>query len=131
MQAWNEDGGPANAGEGVDVAIIDSGIDETHPCFDDEGYPDVQERGDTRFTNDKVIVARVFNNRSKALGLTPEATQDHGTHVAGTVACNYHTPAVVDGVIFRTIYPVWRLGRCWVTTTSSLAGLLARAARTS
>ena len=27
-----------NAGAGVKVAVIDSGIDVTHPCFDDAGY---------------------------------------------------------------------------------------------
>ena len=97
-QAWNRAGGPANAGAGVKVAIVDSGIDQTHPCFADAGYAAVQQRGDTRFTNNKVIVARVFNNKAGSRGYTPEAIDSHGTHVAGTVACNYHTPATVDGV---------------------------------
>lgn len=97
-QAWNRAGGPANAGAGVKVAIVDSGVDQTHPCFSDAGYAAVQQRGDTRFTNNKVIVARVFNNKAGSRGYTPEAIDSHGTHVAGTVACNYHTPATVDGV---------------------------------
>ncbi|MBX6723184.1 MAG: S8 family serine peptidase, partial [Dactylosporangium sp.] len=67
----------AHAGEGVKVAIIDTGIDITHPCFDDAGYPPVKQLGDTRFTNNKVIAAKVFINKR---GFTPEAVQDHGTH---------------------------------------------------
>jgi minor extracellular serine protease Vpr len=55
--AWAAVGGEANAGAGVKVAIIDSGIDVTHPCFDDTGYPDVAQEGDPTLTNNKVIVA--------------------------------------------------------------------------
>jgi subtilisin family serine protease len=94
VQAWERAGGAAHAGEGVKVAIIDTGIDITHPCFDDAGYPPVKQLGDTRFTNNKVIAAKVFINKR---GFTPEAIQDHGTHVAGTVACNFETPATVAG----------------------------------
>ncbi len=35
---WAAAGGAANAGKGVKVAIIDSGIDVDHPCFDDANY---------------------------------------------------------------------------------------------
>ena len=38
-EAWDAVGGAANAGAGVKVAVIDSGIDNTHPCFSDAGYP--------------------------------------------------------------------------------------------
>ena len=96
--AWDQGGGPANAGEGVKVAILDTGIDITHPCFFDSGYPAQNQLGDPRFTNNKVIVAKVFNNKTPGRGYTPEAVQSHGTHVAGTVACNYDTPASVNGV---------------------------------
>lgn len=86
-------GGVANAGLGVKVAVIDTGIDITHPCFaDSDGKPDGP------FTNGKVVIAKVFNNKEPSRGYTPAAVQDHGTHVAGTVACNYGTPAVVNGV---------------------------------
>ncbi len=98
MEAWQQNGQtPATAGEGIKVAIVDSGIDNTHPCFDDSTYPE-DNAPDTRLTNDKVIVAKVFYNKSAVQGLTPEAINSHGTHVAGTVACNLHTPASVDGV---------------------------------
>lgn len=97
-QAWSTAGGPANAGAGVKVAIVDTGIDITHPCFSDAGYAPQSQLGDRRFTNNKVIVAKVFNNKTPSRGYTAEALQEHGTHVSGTVACNYQTPATVDGV---------------------------------
>jgi minor extracellular serine protease Vpr len=98
-EAWAQGGGVASAGAGVKVAIIDSGIDLTHPCFNDSGYPAQQQIGDRRFTNNKVIAAKVFNNRTNRSGYTPEAIDSHGTHVSGTVACNFETPAKVDGVV--------------------------------
>jgi minor extracellular serine protease Vpr len=98
LAAWNQSGGAANAGAGVKVAIVDSGIDVGHPCFNDSGYPSQVKQGPPALTNNKVIVAKVFNNKAKSRGYTPEAVDSHGTHVAGTVACNLHTPAVVDGV---------------------------------
>jgi subtilisin family serine protease len=98
LEAWKAVGGPANAGAGVKVAIIDTGIEVNHPCFDDAGYPATQQLGDTDFTNNKVIVAKVFNNRTGRNGYTPQDFNGHGSHVAGTVACNAHTPAVIDGV---------------------------------
>ncbi len=96
--AWASAGGAADAGRGVKIAIVDTGIDTTHPCFSDAGYPSQTQLGDHHFTNNKVIVAKVFYNKAKQQGLTPEAIQDHGTHVAGTAACNLDTPVTVDGV---------------------------------
>ena len=98
VEAWAVGGGAANAGEGVKVAIVDSGIDNTHPCFDDSGYPAQTQFGDHNFTNNKVIAARVFHNKTPSRGYTAEALDSHGTHVAGTVACNFNTPAAIDGV---------------------------------
>ncbi len=99
INAWSIGGGPATAGAGVKVAIIDSGIDIHHPCFDDAGYPPRQQLGDARFTNNKVIAAKVFNNKAVSHGYTAEAINPHGTHVAGTVGCDFNTPAVVNGAI--------------------------------
>ncbi len=49
------------------------------------------------YTNNKVIVARVFTNKVNQNGFDAEPVQEHGTHVAGTIACNFDTPATVDG----------------------------------
>src|SRR5213592_4813596 len=55
--AWGAGTG-ANAGKvagtpnaRVKVAIIDTGIDVSHPCFSDAGFPATQQLGDKRFTN--------------------------------------------------------------------------------
>jgi len=71
----------ANAGEGIKVAIIDTGIDVTHPCFSDAGYAPQTQLGDRRFTNNKVIAAKVFNNKTPSRNFTAQAIQSHGTHV--------------------------------------------------
>ncbi|HEX2856166.1 MAG TPA: S8 family serine peptidase [Propionibacteriaceae bacterium] len=86
------------AGYGVKVGIIDTGIDTRHPCFNDAGFPATKQLGDTSLTNNKVIVAKVFNNLLHQSHYDASAVQEHGTHVAGTVACDLMTPAVVRGV---------------------------------
>jgi minor extracellular serine protease Vpr len=66
-QAWNQIGAD-KAGLGVKIAIIDSGIDITHPGMQDStlqvpgGFPKVNADSDTAFTNSKVIVARSYAN---------------------------------------------------------------------
>src|SRR5262249_14687425 len=58
--AWSQIGGVGNAGAGIKIAIIDSGIAQNHPGMQDAslqapaGFP----VGDKNFTNSKVIVAR-------------------------------------------------------------------------
>ncbi len=96
-QAWARKGTAADAGKGVKVAIVDSGVDASHPCFSDAGYPAQAQLGDRKYTNNKVIAARVFNNRLNQTGFDAKAVGEHGTHVAGTVACNFRTPATVNG----------------------------------
>lgn len=102
---WEKLGGAAHAGEGIKVAIIDTGIDLTNPFLSDEGYPSQPQidacrpftKPGGRNTNNKVIVCRVY-----ASGVAPGAAAplrlmvfDHGTHVAGTVAGNFGTTAVL------------------------------------
>jgi subtilisin family serine protease len=112
---WNQVGGQGNAGAGVKVAVIDSGIYVTrdaggnyagNPCFNDTGYqaPRGYPKGDTRFTNNKVIVARAYfrpDDPPTAGNDTPiqgPGASPHGTHTAGTVACDEGTSATISGV---------------------------------
>ena len=107
--AWGGEGNGANAGvesngTRVKVGVIDTGIDITNPCFNDAGYSATQgfPQGPPSLTNNKVIVAKVFYNKAKNQSLTPAAVQEHGTHVSGTIACDYgltHSTTSVDGVI--------------------------------
>lgn len=67
-QAWSNAaiGGQGNAGQGLKIAILDSGIDQTHPSFQDSsltppaGFPKCDVPSDCAFTNNKVIVARSY-----------------------------------------------------------------------
>src|SRR5205807_3788258 len=88
--AWSVVGGMANAGKGMKIGMIDSGIDITHPGMQDStlqtppGFPKVNADSDVAFTNSKVIVARSY----AALFATPEddlSARDvdgHGTSTA-------------------------------------------------
>jgi minor extracellular serine protease Vpr len=66
--AWTALGGQASAGKGMKIAIIDTGIDQTHPAFQDSsltppaGFPicTTGHPEDCGFTNSKVIVARSY-----------------------------------------------------------------------
>ncbi|GEM_PF-277700 len=66
--AWAALGGQGNAGAGMKIAIIDTGIDQTHPAFQDaslsmpNGFPKCTtgHPEDCSFTNNKVIVARSY-----------------------------------------------------------------------
>jgi minor extracellular serine protease Vpr len=93
--AWNIlPGGQANAGAGVMIAIIDSGIDNTHPAFQDSslqvpaGYPKGRAQ-DLAYTNHKIIVAR---NYEPLFALpddpTPRDRSGHGTALAMIAAGN-------------------------------------------
>jgi len=68
---WPAAGGRADAGSGIKVGIIDTGIRDDHPAFDCKGTieHDVFASGEAAPPGNRPII--VFN---------------HGTHVAGTVA---------------------------------------------
>jgi subtilisin family serine protease len=84
----------ATAGQGMKIAIIDDGIDQTHPFFAARtlAYPPGFPKGQTAFTTPKVIAARAFAPRTPRHGnaarpFDPEFSE-HGTHVAGIAAGN-------------------------------------------
>jgi minor extracellular serine protease Vpr len=113
--AWGVTG-RGNAGAGIKIGDIDTGIDETHPFFDPTnfGYPtdggpwpkcdaadsnSQHQDQDCKYVSPKVIVAKVFYNKAHQQGLDAQAIQDHGTHTAGIAAGVYPSEdAVVNGV---------------------------------
>ncbi len=99
-EIWNALGGVGRAGEGLKIAIIDSGIYIGNPFFNAAGfsYPPGFPKGHTRYTTPKVIAARTYfrPDDPPALGepVTPIDGIGHGTHVAGIAAgvANTQTP---------------------------------------
>jgi minor extracellular serine protease Vpr len=110
--AWTAAGGRSNAGAGIKIGDIDSGIEETHPFFDPTGfsYPpgfpkcDAEDSNshrkdqDCKFVTPKVIVAKVFFNKARQQGFDAHAVEGHGTHTAGIAAGVTGKTAVVNGV---------------------------------
>lgn len=110
QQAWSASGigGESNAGAGIKIGIIDTGIDQSLPAFQDSsltvpsGYPITDNAADLAFTNSKVIVARSYvsdivyqdvpagvtdtASASRPDDLTARDLDGHGTAVAATAA---------------------------------------------
>jgi minor extracellular serine protease Vpr len=79
--AWNVLGGEVNAGTGMKIGIIDTGIDNTNPAFQDpslsppSGYPVGTGTNWQNFVNNKIIVARSYVDQL-VLPYQPGDTQD-------------------------------------------------------
>jgi subtilisin family serine protease len=110
--AWTALGGMSNAGLGIKIGILDTGIDQTHLAFQDAalvtpaGYP-VCTGADCNFTSNKVIVARSYvkmlvagtSSANPAADSRPDDTSPrdrtgHGTAVASIAAGNTTTGLV-------------------------------------
>ncbi len=112
--AWNQIDGMDKAGAGVKIAILDTGIDHTHPAFQDPslsappGYPKCLP-ANCAYTNGKIIVARSYVESlvladqptySRPDDLTPRDRVGHGTATA-LVAAGVQTSgpsATISGV---------------------------------
>src|ERR1039457_5200543 len=116
--AWNLVGGQSNAGAGIKIGILDTGIDQNHPAFQDSslafpsGFPKCSGSPDAcSYTNTKVIVARsyvsqivtengnVVDPNNPAAGSVPDdySPRDrigHGSAVASAAAGNVNTGSV-------------------------------------
>jgi len=108
VEAWTSLGGQSEAGKGIKVAVIDSGIRPENPMFSGEGFPaaefteaqqayltsnpDYCRQTLATFCNEKVIVAREFYPQPSGLHPdeynSPLGYDAHGTHVAGTAVGN-------------------------------------------
>jgi minor extracellular serine protease Vpr len=81
----------AARGEGMKIAVVDDGVDNTSPFLAPAGlsYPPGFPRGGRKWTSPKVIVARAFPgpNSGRAGRLALDRRESfHGTHVAGIAA---------------------------------------------
>ena len=105
QQAWTVVGGQSNAGAGIKIGIIDTGIDQTHPALQDSSLstPSGFPKGVAAYTTNKVIVARSYvsmligTNPSNSLpdDTSPRDRIGHGTFNAVVAAGNsVATPAV-------------------------------------
>lgn len=97
VAAW-ERLGLDKAGVGMKIGILDSGIETTHPGFQDEslpkleGYPKVNDERDLTYTNRKIIVARSYSNlwAKRDTDITALDRSGHGTAVAMSAAGTSH-----------------------------------------
>jgi subtilisin family serine protease len=103
-EAWKQIGGSERAGAGAKIAVLDTGIDQSHPGFQapglevPTGFPKVAREEDKSFTNAKVIVARNYSTEP-----TPEDRYGHGTAVAMAAAgISHQAPsALISGAAPR------------------------------
>jgi len=128
--AWQLIGGPELAGQGIKIGIIDTGIDNSHIMFNDAGYelPDGFPLGDTNFTNNKIIVARVFTKNGDSIqDSTPRDRNGHGTHVASCAAGNLNTLSplgLISGVAPNAYLGNYKVFTSDFTTLEQIIGAL-------
>ena len=89
---WTALGGLEKAGQGILIGFIDSGINQNHPMFNDDGLsaPPSFPLGNLAYTNQKVVVARSYVHPDFGLNPqendTPEDEINHGSKVAAIAA---------------------------------------------
>ncbi len=106
-QAWSQVG-ISNAGAGIKIGMIDSGIDIGHPGFADggftmpAGFPLADTQADLAYTNNKVVVARSYANLFATVDPDLSAADHlgHGTATAMVAAgvSNAGPLATISGV---------------------------------
>ncbi|HUG42825.1 MAG TPA: S8 family serine peptidase [Acidobacteriota bacterium] len=125
---WQAVGGVENAGAGIKIGIIDSGIHHNHAMFRGDGFsaPADFPKGSAAFTNGKVIAARSYHHLFPNFqnDQTPADERSHGTAVAGVAAGNrVSSPmGMVQGIAPRAFignYKVFGNPQTNPTTTSS------------
>lgn len=94
---WNMALGQANGGRGMRIAIMDSGIEATHPAFltsdltVPEGFPKVRAESDRGLTSNKIIVVRNYQDLQGVRTPSGVDRDGHGTSTAGTAAGGLQT----------------------------------------
>ena len=121
---WAADGGQSNAGAGMKIGIIDTGIDFTHPFLTDNslvppaGFPKCDALDSAvnianqacKYVSDKVIVAKMFCTQPVCSVFDAQAKQDHGSHVSGIAAGVANTCAPFVGCTMSGVAPKAFLG---------------------
>lgn len=134
---WERLGGVSNAGAGMKIAILDTGIDNSNPLFNDAGYSAPPgfprfNNGSQSLTNNKVIVAKSF---IPSAGNSPTALDEngHGSNVAGIAAGNFGTLTPlgpIGGVAPKAYLGNYRvLGKNGNGTTDLISAALEEAVR--
>ena len=114
VDAWNQIG-LDRAGLGMKIGMIDSGIDNTHPGFQDSslpipaGFPKVNQDSEKTFTNSKVIVARSY--ASLFIKTDPDTSaRDHKGHGTATAMAAAGELAAGPRATIRGVAPKAYLG---------------------
>ena len=131
---WEAVGGVDQAGQGMRIGIIDSGINSDHPMFLGDGFtaPAGFPLGFAAFTNDKIIVARTYVEPEFGLrqqdNQTPEDELGHGSQVAGVAGGRLVTSplATIQGVAPRAFLGNYKVfGNPTVNPTTTAAAVIA------
>lgn len=89
--AWVPNGGQNQAGAGVKIAVVDSGISPDHPAFQDPalapppGFPQASKPANLALTNNKIIVARSYEDIYQLT--EPDDARDRGGHGTAVAMC--------------------------------------------
>lgn len=114
-EVWQLIGGMTEAGKGMRIAVIDSGIVSGHPMFADNGFTapsslptnDYCRTTQASFCNNKLIVARYYKpsfiDSSYGEFDSPRGLSGHGTHVAGIATGRQVTAP--NGITFSGVAP--------------------------
>jgi len=102
-------------GAGVKVAIVDSGIDVATRASAMR-IPAQPQVGSPLYNNK--VIARRSSTTKRHRALHTRGRRLPRNACRGTVACNFETPTIVDGVTLPYKMSGWLHARCWATTTS-------------
>ncbi|XP_037497412.1 subtilisin-like protease SBT2.4 [Jatropha curcas] len=118
---WTQEGGDRNAGEGIVIGFVDTGINPRHPSFAYDplnpltsnishfsGTCQTGPRFPANSCNGKIVSAKFFSAGAQAIAtldpsvdiLSPFDAVGHGSHVASTAAGNAGVPVVANGFYY-------------------------------